>query len=297
MRTAHQRALNAVQRQEVYREVLIESAGSQVALSVWEGPASAPAVLFLPGTMTHPLFYEDFLDALNLGGLTVVGLHPAGHGKSPRAKTPLTVEVLVQNAQDTARWMRSAFPSAPLVVLGSSQGGILALILGNRMEGIDRVFAHNILDPDLSTTLGLTRLPAWLTGAYPGLRAAARGLARLAPGLRVPIELYLDVRRVTGNPETLHQFYTDPLGLRTYPLGLVAGLLSVAVTLPIGCPVVVVAASRDPLFPLAYTEEVFHKLNAPAKHLLVVDAAEHLIFTEKIDLILPVLLPKLKMEL
>jgi hypothetical protein len=30
--------------------------------------------------MTHPLFYEEFLDALNRSGLTVVGLHPAAHG-------------------------------------------------------------------------------------------------------------------------------------------------------------------------------------------------------------------------
>lgn len=65
MRTADARSLNAVQRPEAYREVLIDSEGLGVALSVWEGQSGAPAVLFLPGTMTHPLFYEEFLDALN----------------------------------------------------------------------------------------------------------------------------------------------------------------------------------------------------------------------------------------
>lgn len=294
MRSAEQKALNAVQRPEAYREALIESCGLPIALSVWEGSGTAPAVLFLPATMTHPLFYEDFLDGLNRAGHTVVGLHPAGHGKSPRVPFRLTVEVLVRNALDALGWMHSVFPDAPVVVLGSSQGGILALSVAARSGEVDRVIAHNILDPELPATVGLTRLPLKFSRAYPGLRAGVRGLSRLAPGFPVPIGLYLDTRRVTGNPDTLRRFYTDPLGRRTYPLGLVAGLLDVDVTRPVGCPVVVLAASGDPLFPLAYTREVFEKIDSPAKELMVVDAAEHLIFTEAVDLVLPALVAKLK---
>lgn len=257
MRTAEEKALNAVQRPEVYRESLIESCGLPIALSVWEGSRTAPVVLFLPATMTHPLFYEDFLDGLNRAGHTVVGLHPAGHGKSPRVPIELTVELLIRNTLDALGWKRSAFPDVPVVLLGSSQGGILALAVAARTGEVDRVIAHNILDPDLPATVGLTRLPLKFSRAYPGLRAGVRGLSRLVPRLPVPIGLYLDTRRVTGNPETLRRFYTDPLGRRTYPLGLVAGLLDVDVTRPLGCPVVVLAAAGDPLFPLAYTQEVF----------------------------------------
>ena len=293
MRSAEEKALNAVQRPEAYREVLIESGGLPIALSVWEGSPTAPAALFLPATMTHPLFYEDFLDGLNRAGHTVVGLHAAAHGKSPRVPCRLNVELLVGNAVDALTWMQSEFPDAPAVVLGSSQGGILALAVAARVEGIDRVIAHNILDPDLPATIGLTRVPLRFSRAYPGLRYAAHSLSRLVPNLPVPIGLYLDTRRVTGNPETLRRFYTDPLGRRSYPLGLVAGLLDVDVTLPVGCPVVVLAASGDPLFPLAYTQEVFEKIDAPAKELMVVDAAEHLIFTEAVELVLPALLAKL----
>ncbi|PFG41039.1 alpha-beta hydrolase superfamily lysophospholipase [Georgenia soli] len=293
MRTAQEKALNAVQRPTAYREVLIESSGAPVALSVWDGPATGPAVLFLPGTMTHPLFYEDFLDALNRGGLTVVGLHPVGHGKSPSVRARPTVELLLRNALDALGWMRTAFPDAPVVVLGSSQGGVLALMVAARSDRVHRVVAHNILDPSLSATVGLTRLPSRFAPAYRGLRAGVRGLARMVPGLPVPIGLYLDTRRVTANRQTLSRFYTDPLGRRTYPLALVAGLLDVDATTPLGCPVVVVAASGDPLFPLPYTREVFDKIDAPAKELLVIDAAEHLIFTEELDLVLPVILAKL----
>ena len=74
--------LNEVQRPGAYRDDLIGAPGT-VALSVWEPDPGAPTVVFLPGTMTHPSFYEEFLDALSRAGLGVVGLHPAGHGKSP----------------------------------------------------------------------------------------------------------------------------------------------------------------------------------------------------------------------
>ena len=37
MRTRTQRLLNAVQRPEVYEEVLIEASGAPVVLSVWSG--------------------------------------------------------------------------------------------------------------------------------------------------------------------------------------------------------------------------------------------------------------------
>jgi hypothetical protein len=37
MRTRGQRLLNAVQRPDVYEEVLIESRGVPIALSIWKG--------------------------------------------------------------------------------------------------------------------------------------------------------------------------------------------------------------------------------------------------------------------
>ena len=293
MRTAQQRILNAVQHPDRYREQLIDSSGFPVALSLWEGDPGEPVVLFLPGTMTHPLFYEEFLDALNVDGLTVVGLHPAGHGKSPRVRRRVTFEVLIRNVLDALVWARTTYPDAPRVLLGSSQGGVLALAAAARTTGVARVVAHNVLDPELPATLGVSRAPRWLRPAYPQLRQALRGLAQLAPGLPVPFDAYLDMRRVSHNPEVVERFYTDPLGRRSYPLALLAGMLCESVTRPVPCPVIVVAATGDPLFSLPYTRAVFDRIQAPAKELVVVEAEEHLVFTEALDVVLPVLLPHL----
>jgi alpha-beta hydrolase superfamily lysophospholipase len=296
-RTATDRLLNAVQRPSAYREVVITSGGAPIVLSVWAGEPGRPGVVFLPGTMTHPLFYEEFLDALNRAGVGVVGVHFQGHGKSPRVPLPLTFPTLVGNARDAVAWTRRQSPGAPVAVLGSSQGGMVAMALAASGEQLDAVFAHNVVDPALASTIGITRLPQWLARVYPAVRAAVAAGGRLLPRVRVPFDAYLDIDRVAREPDNAEYFYTDPLGLRGYPLAFLAGLFTADLSGmrdgSITCPVVVVAGNGDPLFPLAYTRAVYDRIVAPAKELLVVDSAAHLLFNEDVDAVLGPLLERL----
>ena len=100
------------------KELGIEASGAPVVLSVWSGESGAPPVVFLPGTMTHPLFYEEFLDGVN-----VVRVHLQGHGKSPRVRRPFSFEDLRQNAFDAVGYASECF-GEKVLVLGSSQGGV-----------------------------------------------------------------------------------------------------------------------------------------------------------------------------
>src|SRR5215469_8062633 len=125
MRTREHRLLNAVQRPDIYEEVLIESQGIPIALSIWEAKQGAPCVVFLPGTMTHPLFYEELLDGLSRAGFNVVGVHFQGHGKSPRVDQLFSFDDLVQNGRDTISYAIERFKSS-ILVLVSSQGGMVA---------------------------------------------------------------------------------------------------------------------------------------------------------------------------
>ena len=49
---------------------------------------------------------------------------------------------------------------------------------------------------------------------------------------------------------------------------------------PPTCPVTVIAARGDPLFPLAYIREVYARIAAPHKDLLVLDSEVHLCSTK-----------------
>lgn len=184
-----------------------------------------------------------------------------------------------------------------MAVVGSSQGGILAIALAAAGEPLDAVIAHNVLHPALSDTVQVTRFPSWLTPAYRTGIWALRVVAWLLPRVPVPFDAYLDMERVTGDPANAEHFYTDPLGLRAYPLAFMASLLSADLSGmtdgSIRCPVVVVAGRGDPLFPLDYTRQVYGRIVAPSKELLVVDSAVHLLFNEDLDAVLPPLLDRL----
>ena len=290
VRDRDQRLRNEVEHPQRYEELTITSAGVPIVLSVWRGRSGGPVAVFLPGTMTHPLFYEEFCDGLAAEGITVVGLHAEGHGKSPRIGRLLRLETLVTNALDATAWARARFGRLPVVV-GSSQGGVLAMIVATRDHELAGVVAHNILDPALPATITVSRFPTFLQVGYRPFVQGLRMLAKLAPRLPIRFNVYLDLARVCREPWTAEQFLLDPLSLHTYPLAFLADLFTADMTAmgdgTITCPVVVVAGRADPLFSLDYTRTVFARIVAPAKDLVVFDTDHHLLFNECLPQVLP----------
>ena len=221
MRTQEQRLLNAVQRPDVYEEVLIESRGVPIALSIWQGNPGAPCIVFLPGTMTHPLFYEELLDGLSLAGYNVVGVHCQGHGKSPRVDQLFSLNDLVQNGRDAISYASRRF-KGPIVVLGSSQGGIIATSLASSDDRIAAVFAHNIMDPQMADAMRITRFPQWLRPFRRVLVRAMNVVARRAPRMPIPPHFYLQEQRIFRTDWALEQYHCDPLKLTSYSLYFLA---------------------------------------------------------------------------
>jgi hypothetical protein len=113
----------------------------------------------------------------------------------------------------------------------------------------------------------------------------------------VTVRAYLDLRRVSRDQPTLQQLLADPLGLRTYPLGFLASLITADLSGmrdgSLACPVVVLTAEGDELFSLAYTREVYERIVAPAKRLVVLESDRHLVLVESLDVALPVVLEAL----
>lgn len=123
-------------------------------------------------------------------------------------------------------------------------------------------------------------------------------MAKLLPRLRLPVGFYLDDRRIFGAGWTREQFYADPLSLTSYPLCFLASLFSADMSFlhpdAIGCPVVVIVATGDRLFPFDYVERVYGRLVAPHKEMLVFDLDRHLIFNECVEQVFPPLIGRLK---
>jgi len=296
MRTTKQIILN-LSGYDNYSEVLIESAGTRIALSLYHAGDNRPCIVFIPGTMTHPLFYDDFLTLLAGAGFNVAGVHLLSHGKSPREKMLFTFADMLQNIMDTISYCIDNI-SSDVILLGSSQGGILSLAAAGMDSRIKAVFPNNVLIPSLSSSIYITRFPRFLKPFHKPLTSIMKFAARIAPGLQLPPTFYLDFDRVSRSKALIDLFFSDPLNLASYPLCFLASLFTADLKSvsdgSIKCPVVVIASTGDTLFPYDYCLEVYEKIAAPQKEMLVFNEPYHLIFNECLESIIGPVVQKLK---
>ena len=181
-----------------YSEVSIESGRAPITLSIWEAEQdTAPTVVFVPGTMTHPLFYSPFLDAVSRHGYHVVGVHPLSHGRSPRVVRRFTLDDMIGNVRDAVGYACARFPGA-VGLMGSSQGGVLTLLAAGGEHRIRAAFPHNVLFTPLRESLSVTRFPNALGVVYPVIRRIIAVAGRVMPGLQVSMRGAIWARVVMG---------------------------------------------------------------------------------------------------
>ena len=279
-----------------YKEVQILSDEAPIILSIWEASPQSPTIMFLPGTMSHPLMYQPFLEGLCKCGFHVVGVHYISHGKSPRTEKNYDMDDLAQNVSDAATYAISEY-GENIALMGSSQGGILAAMVAGKDHRFKALFPHNIMLTTLKETMSLTKFPQWTHHFMKVIQASFRVGAFLFPKMKVHPNAYLDFNKVFHSEKARQECFGDPLLLPNYPLHFVASLFNADLSClengSLKCPVMVITASGDPLFSLSYTRKVFDLINAPQKELLVLNADRHMLFNEEVDCTLKAIQGKL----
>lgn len=280
-----------------YYEAFISSTDTEICLSIYELDENKPVVVFLPGTMVSPLFYDEFLLKLAEKGFNIIGVHFVSHGKSPKDKKLFSFEDMKQNVKDAITYAFDNF-NKKIILMGSSQGGILAIAVAGEDNRIKAVFPHNILLPSLSESIEITRFPNFLRYFYKSLLNFIKWNGKVFPGLQLPMTFYLSFDRVTESKKIKENFYNDPYSLKSYPLHFLASLFGADMTKitdgSIKYPVVVIASTKDPLFSFSYTKKVYDLIKAPEKEMIVFNEPYHLILNECIENILDPLVEKLK---
>jgi alpha-beta hydrolase superfamily lysophospholipase len=264
----------------LYSEHNITSGCARIVLSVWEPPAPEAVIVFVPATMVHPLYYEMLLCGFAERGFAVVGLHPVGHGKSPRDVKRYTLRDIVQNGRDAVTFALARF-RLPVIAMGSSQGGIVAAALASEDGRIAAAFPHNILLSELPESIAVSRFPRWFIHIYRPMQGALKLLARLLPDLELPLDFYLDRARIGSESEVWEPFERDSLCLKRYSLHFLASLFTTRfpglTDGSVRCPICIVADSGDRLFTPEYTQKVFERLRAPYKELVVFNTGGHML--------------------
>lgn len=279
-----------------YEEVTIFSNHATIVLSIWQSRTEDNCIIFIPGTATHPLFYEPFLLSLAKSGFNVIGVHPVCHGKSPRSQKTFSFEDIVQNGKDAVTYALERF-NRNVIVMGSSQGGIAAIALAGQDDRIRAVFPHNVLIPQISESIVVTRFPRFLRRKYKYIVTGIERMAKIFPKLPIHVGLYLDLKKVTRDKRIIQKFKDDPYGFMSYPLHFLSTLFNADLSSvqdgSIKCPVIVMAAKGDPLFPESYTRTVFEMIQAPYKELMLFDEDVHLILNERVPQVLTPIIEKL----
>lgn len=280
-----------------YSEHFIHSCGTKIVLSIYDFGKTAPCVIFLPGTMTHPLFYDDFLSKLRDQGFNIIGIHFVAHGKSPREKELFSFDDLVQNVKDTVTFCIEEY-NDKIILLGSSQGGILCLAAAINDPRIKAIFPHNMALFSMKDTIRITIYPFWLKPFYHPIRKIIKLGAKLFPTLNIPIQCYISFQKVTRSNRVKEQFFSDPIGRVSYPLYFLSSFISTDLSGiangGITCPVFAIINQGDTLFPYDYCRKVFETIKAPQKETLIFNEPCHLLLNECVDTVIGPVYQKIK---
>lgn len=235
-----------------------------------DGDARAMVVL-VHGVSEHSSRYHHVAARLVADGHAVHALDHRGHGRSqgPRAVID-RMDNAVADLHALVEATASAHPNVPVVMLGHSMGGLVAVCFAlkhqERLSGL-------ILSAPLAA----------LEAASPATRLAARVLSAVTPRLGI---VGIDSALISRDPEVVHTYDADPLVFHgKLPARTVFELEHAVRSLPpkvhaITLPTLIMYGSADRLCPPAGSLGLRDCIGAQDKTLKVYDGLYHEIFNE-----------------
>lgn len=262
------------------------SDGLQLHADVLVHDRDAPTVVFIPGTAIYALCYAEFLYKLHLRGFNVVGFDPRGHGRSEGARGDYSVEELMRDTHSAISYASNKF-NTNVSLMGSSQGGIVALYMAAKDTRLKGVVCQNFADLTAPDASKLTRFPR--LSRY--LRPIMTNFGGIMPNTPIPINAYLDLELVkVRNFGNMKNFLDqDPLALHHVSFRALQSLATTALPKPlheIEIPVMVFQGTADSIFSVEFTQNIYDQLECK-KHFELFDGHDHAIMAEAPDLIMP----------
>lgn len=261
------------------------SDGLRINVDLLVHDKAAPTVVFVPGTAIYALCYSEFLYKLYQRGFNVVGFDPRGHGRSEGPRGDYTVEELMRDTHGAISYAINKFNSN-VSLMGSSQGGIVALYMAAKDTRLKGVVCQNFADLTAPEAAKLTRFPK--LSKY--LRPLILNFGGVMPNTPIPINTYLDLELVKikyfGNMKNFID--QDPLALHHISFRALQSLASTPLPKPlheIEVPVMVFQGTADSIFSVEMTQNIFDKLECKKRFELFEDE-DHAIIAESPDKII-----------
>ena len=256
------------------RQATFKSRGLNLSLKYFEKDRNAPNILWITGTGCHSLYIVELEYHMHLRSYNVFGIDFQGHGDSEGKRGDFTVDELVENCNDAAKYISSNF-NERIGAIGGSLGGIITFYLG---------LAHG---PVKSI---ICQYPAILTEKkFQGETAKkakkiiplGKLLAKLFPKLKIPTALYVDWK---GLPETEREkknsekYMRDPDIVKWYTVRAAMSQISTPPPNPIEelkIPTMFLVPSRDKALPISYVRDLYDRLPPIKKKFAEIDGAHY----------------------
>lgn len=250
--------------------------GMLIHLEVLEVGGGAPTVIFHHGYAAYARFYLPFLGCLWHKGFNVVAPDRPGHGLSGGRRGDCTVAALARLTQELIRAAITPRFGGPVILMGSSAGGMLAsCLLPYLEEEVAAAVCHNVHDP---------------RHALPGLGAMAQAAAKMFPPLRfrqrwIPAR----IREGISTYPVFREWFipgADPLAaydqtLRSV-LSMTAGYRAPKPLSALAIPVLALSGRADAMVPCERTRRAFDRLALRHGRFEVIDGG-HMLLHERTE--------------
>jgi acylglycerol lipase len=246
--------------------------GLEIYWQAWLPEGEPRAVVVLAhGASEHSGRYAWTGEQLNARGYAVYAIDHRGHGKSAGGRAVIDrMSNAVEDLHTLVERARGAHPGRPLVLLGHSMGGCVALAYTEQHE-------------DALDALVLSGPLAVLEAASPAQRVVGRVLSAVAPSLGV---VAIDSTAVSRDPQVVADYDDDPLNYHgKLPARTVAELSKAIEGFPeavtrFKLPLLVMHGTADRLVPIAGGEMVAERAGSEDKTFKRYDGLFHEILNE-----------------
>jgi pimeloyl-ACP methyl ester carboxylesterase len=235
-----------------------------------------PAIVFSPGIGGYARFYLPVLGKLCDAGFNVVGVDRPGHGLSEGRRGDCTIDQILDVVEGAVRYARRRF-GGPVVLMGSSLGGIITWYALTREPDVDAAVCHNVTHPAMPhEPAARLKIPV------------LKRLARIAPYAPVPIKQVADFEAVADSREMLDYFRgsVDPLWCRNLTARSVASIFEYSPPIEwaqVETPTLILVGRDDRMVTPAFTERVLEAGKPKGAELRVIDGAGHMLFFDDLD--------------
>ena len=258
----------------------IEHRGERIHLEVHAASAATATVVYAHGLGDHARRSTPLGGALADAGLNAVLIDRRGHGISEGRRGDATLETDLGVIERTLAYARERF-GGRVVLMGDSLGGIMSWYLLTREPDVDAVVCHCINHPDVHHDPAM-RWKGPLT----------RGLARVAPTLRIPVDQIADYSQVALEPLTGRYFTERPDRLFNFSITVrsMASYVGFQPRIPwerVTTPVLVTIGDEDRMVTREHTERCLERARTPRTTFMPLPGMGHQLYLDHLKDALP----------